>query len=187
MNLKVGEKSPEARIYKCARCGNIKAFLDGELSVPCEACAKNGKANTWVKTSKRILTISKNVAKEFEKKRTITQRISDWITEFCGSMPFVYLHVIWFVLWILLNVVMFAFFGIFDPYPYGLLTMIVSLEAILLSTFILISQNRQAEKADMRSEMDYRINLKAEKEIAEILERLKSVERRINRKPVKKK
>lgn len=180
MNIKIGEKAKEARIYRCNRCGNIKAFLRDETAVPCEICAAEGKLNTWAKTRKRIITVAKNIAKEFEKKRTITQRISDWITDFCGSLLFVYLHTIWFGLWIVLNVALFAFFGIFDPYPYGLLTMIVSLEAILLSTFILISQNRQAQKSDMRAEMDYIINLKAEKEITEILERLKSVERRVN-------
>jgi len=175
MNIKIGEKSPEARIYKCSRCDNIKAFLEGELAVPCETCAKEGKNNTWTPTDKRILQIAKNISKEFESKRTFSQKISDKITAFCGSMPFVYVHMVWFILWIVLNIAAFEFFRIFDPYPYGLLTMLVSLEAIILSTFILITQNRQAEKADMRAEMDYRINLKAEKEIAEILARLKEL------------
>jgi uncharacterized membrane protein len=186
MTLKVGEPAKEARIYKCSRCGNLKAFLQAEQAAPCEVCAAEGKTNTWVKTTKRIFTVAKNINKEFAKNRTLTQRASDWITDFCGSMLFVYLHSLWFAIWIVLNVGMFAILGLFDPYPYGLLTMIVSLEAILLSTFILISQNRQAEKADMRAEMDYRINLKAEKEIAEILARLKNVERKVNNKRVKK-
>jgi len=182
MSLKVGDSAPEARIYKCSRCGNLKAFLQNENASPCDICAAEGKSNTWIKTSKRIFTVAKNINKEFEKKRTITQKMSDWITEFCGSMVFVYIHSIWFALWILLNVSLFAVFGLFDPFPYGLLTMIVSLEAILLSTFILISQNRQAQKSDLRADMDYRINLKAEKEIAEILARLKNVERKVNHK-----
>ncbi len=186
MTLKIGEPATEARIYKCSRCGNLKAFLQAEQAAPCETCAAEGKSNTWSKTTKRIFTVAKNINKEFAKNRTATQKISDWITDFCGSMLFVYLHSLWFAIWILLNIGIFAFFGLFDPYPYGLLTMIVSLEAIVLSTFILISQNRQAEKADMRAEMDYRINLKAEKEIAEILARLKNVERKINNKRVKK-
>ncbi|MBD3361974.1 DUF1003 domain-containing protein [Candidatus Woesearchaeota archaeon] len=186
MNLKVGEPAPEGRIYKCSRCGHIKAFLEGEHAVPCEICAAEGKLNTWAKTSKRLFTISHDINKEFEKKRTISQRISDTITKFCGSMIFVYLHSIWFALWIILNIGMFAIFGLFDPFPYGLLTMIVSLEAILLSTFILISQNRQSAKADLRAEMDYRVNLKSEKEITEILERLKNLERKISRTRVKK-
>ncbi|MEN9406789.1 MAG: hypothetical protein RLZZ455_5 [Candidatus Parcubacteria bacterium] len=72
-------------------------------------------------------------------------RLADYITFFSGSMYFVYFHVIWFSFWILANQGLFApTVPKFDPYPYGLLTMIVSLEAIFLSTFIMISQNRQA-------------------------------------------
>lgn len=72
-------------------------------------------------------------------------RLADYITFFSGSMYFVYFHVIWFSFWILANRGVFLpTVPIFDPYPYGLLTMIVSLEAIFLATFIMISQNRQA-------------------------------------------
>ena len=75
--------------------------------------------------------------------RTFQERMADAITGFSGSMSFVYLHALWFGLWVLLNT---GWFGIppFDPFPYSLLTMIVSLEAIFLSTFVLISQNRTA-------------------------------------------
>lgn len=72
-------------------------------------------------------------------------RLADIITSFSGSMFFVYFHVIWFVAWILANHgLLEPYIHPFDPFPYGLLTMIVSLEAIFLSTFIMISQNRQA-------------------------------------------
>jgi uncharacterized membrane protein len=72
-----------------------------------------------------------------ERRTKAENRIADAITKFAGSMNFVYLHVIWFALWIGLRV---------EEYPFGLLTMIVSLEAIFLSTFILISQNRADER-----------------------------------------
>jgi uncharacterized membrane protein len=72
-----------------------------------------------------------------ERRRSLENRIADQITRFAGSMQFVYLHIIWFAAWILLGV---------EHYPYGLLTMIVSLEAIFLSTFVMISQNRADEK-----------------------------------------
>jgi uncharacterized membrane protein len=68
-----------------------------------------------------------------ERQTSIENRIADHITDFSGSMRFVYLHIIWFTLWIALGV---------EAFPYGLLTMIVSLEAIFLSTFVMISQNR---------------------------------------------
>lgn len=67
------------------------------------------------------------------------------ITDFSGSMTFVYLHAVWFTIWIIINQGFLSpFIHPFDPFPYGLLTMVVSLEAIFLSTFIMVAQNRQA-------------------------------------------
>ena len=83
----------------------------------------------------------------------VQNRVADAITRFAGSMTFVYLHVIWFGCWI--------GFGV-EKYPYGLLTMIVSLEAIFLSTFVMISQNREAKRADIRSQLDFETNLRSE-------------------------
>ena len=74
---------------------------------------------------------------QHRQERDLQARVADWITRFAGSMPFVYVHVIWFALWITFRV---------EAFPFGLLTMIVSLEAIFLSTFVLISQNRADEK-----------------------------------------
>src|SRR5205085_11701690 len=86
---------------------------------------------------------------------------------------FVYLHGFWFGLWIVVNLGLLAatvggLLQPFDPFPFGLLTMIVSLEAIFLSTFVMISQNRQAETADRRAELDYQVNVRAEAEICKI-------------------
>jgi uncharacterized membrane protein len=72
-----------------------------------------------------------------ERSKSRENRVADQITRFAGSMTFVYIHVMWFTLWIALGV---------EDYPFGLLTMIVSLEAIFLSTFVMISQNRADEK-----------------------------------------
>ena len=79
--------------------------------------------------------------------RSVQDRIADAITAFSGRMVFVYVHIVWFAVWILLNT---GRIGVrpFDPFPYGLLTMVVSLEAIFLATFVLISQNRLSEEAD---------------------------------------
>ncbi len=81
-------------------------------------------------------------------------------------MFFVYLHTFWFILWVVLNVGLIGLFGTFDPFPFGLLTLIVSLEAIFLSTFVMISQNRQANREEIRAELDYKTDVKAEQEIA---------------------
>jgi uncharacterized membrane protein len=73
-------------------------------------------------------------------------------------MQFVYVHIVWFTAWIVLNVTIWRF----DPYPFGLLTLIVSLEAIFLSTFVLLSQNRESARSDMRSEIDFETNVLSE-------------------------
>jgi uncharacterized membrane protein len=94
--------------------------------------------------------------------RTGQDRVTDGITSFAGSMRFVYIHAGWFALWIAINAGLFGAALVFDKFPYGLLTMIVSLEAIFLSTFVMISQNRQAARADVRSELDFETNLRSE-------------------------
>ena len=94
--------------------------------------------------------------------RTGQDNVTDGITGFAGSLKFVYLHTAWFGVWILINAGLFGAAIVFDKFPYGLLTMIVSLEAIFLSTFVMISQNRQAARADVRSELDFETNLRSE-------------------------
>jgi uncharacterized membrane protein len=86
-------------------------------------------------------------------------RAADRITAFSGSMPFIYLHLVWFVGWIVFNV---AGPSRFDPFPFGLLTLIVSLEAIFLSTFVMLSQNREAAKSGIRAEIDFETNVLSE-------------------------
>ena len=89
-------------------------------------------------------------------------RAADRITDFAGSLNFVYIHSAWFGVWILLNIGLLGGALTFDKFPFGLLTMIVSLEAIFLSTFVMVSQNRQAARADIRSELDFETNLRSE-------------------------
>lgn len=88
--------------------------------------------------------------------------VADKITTFAGSMKFVYLHTGWFAVWVMINLGILGVSLKFDKFPFGLLTMIVSLEAIFLSTFVMISQNRQAARADVRSEIDFENNLRSE-------------------------
>jgi len=86
-------------------------------------------------------------------------------------MVFVYVHIVWFIAWIILNS---GLFGLrpFDPFPYGLLTMIVSLEAIFLSTFVLISQNRLSDQSKHRADLNLHISLLAEHELTRVLQML---------------
>jgi len=103
--------------------------------------------------------------------RSLQSRIADAITSFSGRMIFVYVHIVWFGLWILLNT---GRFGVpaFDPFPYGLLTMVVSLEAIFLSTFVLISQNRLGKETERRADLDLHIGLLTEHELTRVLQML---------------
>ncbi len=114
--------------------------------------------------------VSRNVNEEMEEHSTPLQRVADWIAWFSGSMPFLIINGAWFGFWILLNTLPLGFTK-FDPYPFGLLTMIVSLEAIFLSCFVLVSQNRQAEKDRVRADIEYEVNVKAEMEVAHLHEK----------------
>lgn len=107
--------------------------------------------------------------------RSLQDQIADLITSFSGRMIFVYVHIVWFGVWILLNT---GSFGIrpFDPFPYGLLTMVVSLEAIFLATFVLISQNRLSREAEHRADLDMHIGLLTEHELTRVLQMLDAIQ-----------
>lgn len=111
--------------------------------------------------------VSRNLNEVMEIETTFLQSIADWIAEFSGSMPFLMLNALWFIVWISINVFPLGIVQ-FDPFPFGLLTMIVSLEAIFLSCFVLISQNRQSVKDRYKADLDYEVNLKAELEVAQL-------------------
>jgi len=114
--------------------------------------------------------VSRNANVEAEEHLSGLQRVADWIAEFSGSMPFLMINAVWFIVWIAINLFPLGVRA-FDPYPFGLLTMIVSLEAIFLSCFVLISQNRQAEKDHVKSDIEYDVNIKAELEVAHLHEK----------------
>ena len=96
-----------------------------------------------------------------ERRKSLENRVADQITRFAGSMKFVYLHVIWFTAWIGLR---------FEHYPFGLLTMIVSLEAIFLSTFVMISQNRADEKRQVLADEQWQTVRQEEQQNEELLQ-----------------
>jgi uncharacterized membrane protein len=100
-------------------------------------------------------------------KRTFGDRVADTVANFVGSWPFTILHIVWFSVWIMLPV---------EPFPYGLLTMTVSLEAIFLTTLVMMSENRQAERDRTQAEADYETNVKAKEEIEELQSRLARIE-----------
>jgi uncharacterized membrane protein len=107
--------------------------------------------------------------------RTSGERLGDAVARHAGRSWFIAAHFIWFAAWIVLNSDWIVFIRPFDPYPYAFLTFVVSLEAIFLSLFILMSQNRGAKQADDRAHLDLQINLLAEQESTKMLQMLQSL------------
>ena len=107
--------------------------------------------------------------------RTVTERLADEIARIAGSAWFALLHLGWFAAWFLVNAGVFPLLPAFDPYPFSLLTLTVSLEVIFLTIFVLISQSRMTRQADRRAHLNLQINLLAEQEstrTVELLERI---------------
>ena len=132
---------------------------------------------------------TRNANEEILDSRSTVMKVADWIAEFSGSLPFLFIHIAIFAIWILLNVKIFPF-GNFDPFPFGFLTLVVSLEAIILSVFVLLSQNRQVARDKVRGDIEYDVNLKAEMQISnmhekfdtmysEVAKRLDRIEKRL--------
>jgi CRP/FNR family cyclic AMP-dependent transcriptional regulator len=121
----------------------------------------------------------KNVNEVMEERATAWQRIADVIAAVSASQAFVIFHVFLFAGWMVVNKVMGE--RALDPFPYNLLTMIVSLEAIFLSIFVLISQNRAGEKDRVRADLDYQVNLKAHLEVMQLHRKIDRVEQAVSR------
>ncbi|HYP76449.1 MAG TPA: DUF1003 domain-containing protein [Polyangiaceae bacterium] len=119
-------------------------------------------------------SVSRDINEDIQDKRTRVLKIADWISEFSGSLPFLFIHLALFFIWIVLNAGPLSRtpIGNFDPFPFGLLTMVVSLEAIILSVFVLLSQNRQVARDRVRNDIEYQVNLKAELEIGHLHEKV---------------
>lgn len=109
--------------------------------------------------------------------RTFSQRLSDRVARFCGSITFLWVHVLWFGVWIGWNT--FPGTSRFDSFPFTFLTLVVSLEAIFLSTFILISQNNSGILTERRNHLDLQINLLAEQENTKMLRMLHLIAKRV--------
>jgi uncharacterized membrane protein len=104
---------------------------------------------------------------EEHRAQNLQSRIADAITAFAGSMAFVYVHIVWFVLWVSIPL---------EKYPFGLLTMIVSLEAIFLSTFVMISQNRADARRQVFADQQYVMIQEEKKQNEELIEQSKRIE-----------
>ena len=110
----------------------------------------------------------KAVKVRFAAERTPVQRFADMLMGIAGSTPFLLLHGVWFILWIGWNVT--RAHHDFDPFPFGLLTLVVSLEAIFLSIFVLMSQRRESQIAELREEMTLEVQMRTEEEVTKVLQ-----------------
>lgn len=127
------------------------------------------QGNLGSATERNIQTVA-NLERRFLDERTWLDKLADAIGGFSGSIYFVLLHVVGLSVWFLINTG--HFFGVrkFDPFPFILLAMVVSVEAVLLSTFVLMKQNRMAERAEQRDHLNLQIDLLAEEEITKMLQ-----------------
>lgn len=127
-----------------------------------------GRMRTTTNRLRQLAT--RNANEEMATKVTALDRLTDIIAAFSGSLIFLALHGVWFLIWVAINTL--PGLPAFDPFPFGLLTMCVSLEAIFLSVIVLLSQNRQASKDRIRADVEYDVNLKAELEVSHLHEKV---------------
>jgi uncharacterized membrane protein len=113
--------------------------------------------------------------KELLEERTALERIGDAIGSFVGTMTFVTLHAVGFLLWILFNLRWIPALPAFDPFPFMLLSLVVSVEGVLLTTFVLMKQNRMSKRAEQRNRLNLQIDLLAEREATTMLQMLTRV------------
>lgn len=130
---------------------------------------KKGRNDRLADVLEQNIDLIELLRKKAELNRGAQDKFADAMTNWSGSMGFFYVHMVWFGVWIAINLGAVPGIRPFDPFPFGLLTMIVSLEAIFLSTFVLISQNRAAHMSEQQDDLDLQINILAEYEITRML------------------
>ena len=146
------------------------AHPDAAVDVICEIAARMRQTNQLV--SQRV---SRNVNKEMDTKATIGQRVADKVASFGGSWTFIFLYGGALSLWIIVNSFVLAYYGRgeagaqFDPYPYILLNLMLSMTAAMQAPIIMMSQNRSAEKDRLAAEQDFKVNLKSELMLEELI------------------
>jgi uncharacterized membrane protein len=137
-----------------------------ETAVPAEA--KKAQAERRVRRSAGINTAFRAIKAQHASNRSSMEVLADRMITFASATPFLAVHAVVFIVWILWNIPAFGF-PQFDPYPYGMLTTIVSLEAIFLSIFVLMTQSRESRIGELREELTLQVNLRMEEEITKTL------------------
>ena len=138
-------------------------------SKPADA-GRNGSADQLTQQNVETILRLEEAAKG---ERTRSDLVAEAIANFCGSMVFVWVHVVWFGVWVVIN--LFPGIPHIDPFPFTFLTLVVSLEAIFLSTFILISQNHDTRISERRNHLDLQVNLLSEQENTQMILMLRGI------------
>lgn len=138
------------------------------------------KNNPETETGRARAKIAHSIQAQLNEQRTISERVADILVHWFGSFEFVIANFIFFLVWIIFNAGFIPGAKPFDPFPFIFLTMIVSLEAIFLSIFVLTSQNRESRISDLREEIDIQINMIAEQEITKAIHLLSYLMKHLN-------
>lgn len=138
---------------------------------------ENDSAGSVDQLTQRNIEAVRQLEEAAKEERTASDKVAEAIANFCGSMTFVWVHVVWFGIWILINVM--PRLPHIDPFPFTFLTLVVSLEAIFLSTFILISQNHDTRISERRNHLDLQINLLSEQENTQMLMMLRAIAEKV--------
>lgn len=148
--------------------------------IPCPACGgENTSEAIFCAHCDKALGPFRYVKEELSAQLTYHEKVADRVTDFIGRPHFVVVHVVWFALWILGNAGIFAMGRQFDTYPYNLLGLVLAIEAIFITGFILITQNRQQVEAEKYAELDYEVNVRSYREIGEVKKMLEEIQVRL--------
>ncbi len=149
----------------------------------CPACGKENASEAVfcvVAGCHKALGEFKFANEELKAETRWHEALAEKVSSFIGNPSFFVVHAFWFAVWLGINTGILAFLQTFDAYPFGLLSIILAIEAIFITGFLLISQNRQSVHADKRAELDYEVNVRTYREIRKIKAMLQTLERELN-------
>ncbi|HZE70888.1 MAG TPA: DUF1003 domain-containing protein [Pyrinomonadaceae bacterium] len=153
--------------------------FDGLASINCPTCGReNASESVFCATTSchKALGEFKYVQEELKAETRWHEALAAKVSSFIGNLSFLVVHAFWFAIWVAVNTGILAFFQTFDAYPFGLLGIILAIEAIFITGILLISQNRQSAHADKRAELDYEVNVRTYREIRQIKAMLQRLE-----------
>lgn len=160
-----------------------ETLLDKPASIMCPACGMENTSEAVFCAASgchKSLGEFNYVLEELKAEIRWHESLAEKVSSFIGNPSFFVVHAFWFAIWVGINTGIFALVRAFDAYPFGLLGIILAVEAIFITGFLLISQNRQSVHADKRAELDYEVNVRTYREIRQIKGMLQKLERDLN-------